>query len=84
MRHQVLSHSVAAGISMMVALKALDHAAIETALFVEHMDKLFNTFNSSSFINSQSMRHSFSETSSQKEFFNNILLWLESLESGST
>ena len=68
----------------MVTLKALDPAAIETALFVEHMDKLFNTFNSNSFTSNQSMRHSFSQTSGHKEFLHNTLLWLESLESGSS
>ena len=40
---QVLSHSLAAGISTMVTLRAVDPAAVETALFVKHMDKLFNT-----------------------------------------
>ena len=42
---QVLSQSVAAVISTMVTLifQTFDPVAIETALFVEHMDKLFNT-----------------------------------------
>lgn len=43
---QVLSHSVAAGISTMVTLQALPEEATHTALFVERMDQLFNAFNS--------------------------------------
>ena len=43
---QVLSHSVAAGISFLVTCKELPEEAIHTAHFVEHFDNLFNTFNS--------------------------------------
>ena len=43
---QVLSHSVAAGISALVTLKHLHDSAKDTAQFVEHFDGLFNTFNS--------------------------------------
>ena len=43
---QVLSHSVAAGISFLVTAKELPEDAIETAELIEHFDALFNTFNS--------------------------------------
>ena len=43
---QVLSHSVAAGISTLVSLKHLPENAMYTAQFVEQFDALFNTFNS--------------------------------------
>ena len=43
---QILSHSVAAGISCLVTCKELPEEAIYTAQFVEHFDNLFNTFNS--------------------------------------
>ena len=43
---QVLSHSVAAGISTTCTLGALPNDAMETAQFVERMDMVFNCFNS--------------------------------------
>ena len=43
---QVLSYSVAAGISTLVSLKHLPESAMYTAQFVEQFDVLFNTFNS--------------------------------------
>ena len=52
---QVLSHSVAAGISFLVTCKELPEEAIHTAHFVEHFDNLFNTFNSRSLRSSQSL-----------------------------
>ena len=45
---QTLSHSVAAGISMLVQLGALPEEAKATASFIERIDRLFNAFNSSS------------------------------------
>ncbi|GFN89473.1 THAP domain-containing protein 9 [Plakobranchus ocellatus] len=46
---QVLSHTVAAGISTMVSFKALPPDATATAQFVEKFDQLFNCFNSRRF-----------------------------------
>ncbi|KAK7490675.1 hypothetical protein BaRGS_00018092 [Batillaria attramentaria] len=46
---QVLSHSVAAGISTLVQMKAPPEEAKHTALFMEHMDQLLNAFNSGNF-----------------------------------
>ncbi|GFO46695.1 transposable element p transposase [Plakobranchus ocellatus] len=43
---QMMSQSVAAGISTMVALGALPSEAKDTALFVDRFDKLFNSINS--------------------------------------
>ena len=43
---QVLSNSVAAGISTLVSLKHLPESAMYTAQFIEQFDALFNTFNS--------------------------------------
>ena len=60
----------------MGTLGALNTAANETALFAEHMEELFNTFNKQS-------ECAFSESSSYKEFLHNTL-WLESLQSGSS
>lgn len=46
---QVLSHSVAVGITTMVSLRALSIEAQTTANFIERIDKLFNCFNSQDF-----------------------------------
>ena len=48
---QVLSHSVAAGISTLVTLKYLPEQAVKTATFVDHFDALFNIFNPASHSN---------------------------------
>ena len=50
---QVLSQSVAAGISALVTLKHLPDSAKDTAQFVELFDGLFNTFNSQTVKTSQ-------------------------------
>ena len=44
-----LSHSVAAGINTLCALKCLPDDASATAVFIETFDQLFNAFNSASF-----------------------------------
>ncbi|GFO38717.1 hypothetical protein PoB_006522200 [Plakobranchus ocellatus] len=44
---QVLSQSVAAGVTTMVALEALQPGAIEAEKFAEPFDRLFKSFNSS-------------------------------------
>ena len=46
---QTLSHSVAAGISTLCALKCLHDDASATAEFIGTFDQLFNAFNSASF-----------------------------------
>ena len=52
---QVLSHSVAAGISTLVVLKQLNEDAKYTAQFIEHFDVLFNCFNSRNLMSSQKL-----------------------------
>ena len=72
---QILSHSVAAGISTLVTLKHLSDSAKDTVQFVEHFDGLFNTFNSQIVKTSQMLGHVFSEKSGH------ISVLKESLES---
>ncbi|GFO35630.1 THAP domain-containing protein [Plakobranchus ocellatus] len=43
---QVLSHTVAAGITTMIKLNAIPPTASTTAEFIDSFDKLFNCFNS--------------------------------------
>ena len=81
---QVLSHSVAAGISTMVTLKALPPEASETALFIERIDQLFNTFNSRLKSSNQKMRHAMSETSGHRQFLEDTLEWMSTLHSRSS
>ena len=65
---QVLSHTVAAGITTMVRLKALEPNASATANFISSMDKLFNCFNSRNFSNKAPMAHAFSASSGHVAF----------------
>ena len=76
---QVLSHSVAAGISTLQRLGHLPEEAKATAEFVEFMDRLFNTFNSSNLNSHQCMGHAISENSGHMEFLNESLIFLNSL-----
>ena len=48
-----LSHSVAAGINTLCALKFLPDDVNATVEFIETFDQLFNAFNSASFKSSQ-------------------------------
>ena len=81
---QVLSHSVAAGVSTMVTGDILPPEADETALFVGRMDQLVNAFNSSSKCSRQKMRRAISEVSGHKEFLQDTLAWLSTLRTNST
>lgn len=76
---QVLSHSVAAGISTLSQLGKLDSDAIHTAKFIELFDKLFNTFNSSSLYCSQQFRNALRNDSEHFEFLDRCLEYLEKL-----
>lgn len=80
---QVLSHTVAAGLSTLHQLKVLPESAIETAKFVENFDQLFNSFNSSSWTSNQKMRHAFTDTSEHKTFLRDMLKWLRTINSNS-
>ena len=78
---EVLSHSVAAGISTLCSLKALPQEAQHTAEFVERMDQLFNVFNSSTLSSTAKMRYAMSENSKHKEFLADCLEWLSQVRS---
>ena len=80
---QVLSHSVAAGISTLVTLKYLPELAVKTATFVDHFDALFNTFNSKSLKSTQQMGHGFQQSSSHHAFLEkslNVLSKIQTLD----
>ena len=80
---QVLSHTVAAGLSTLVESTVLPPEAEETATFAENFDQLFNAFNSATWKANQRMRHAFTATSGHKEFLLCILSWLTTLQSHS-
>ena len=78
---QVLSHSVAAGITTLCMTgDKLDREAIHTAHFLERFDKLFNTFNSSSLYDAHKLRNAISATSDHVNFFKDTLTWLGDLK----
>ena len=77
---QVLSHSVAAGISFLVTAKELPEDAIETAKFVENFDALFNTFNSQKLKSSQRHGNAFRDSSSHHAFLKDSLKFLDSIK----
>ena len=65
---QILSHSVAAGISFLVKVKELQDDAMSTAKFIEHFDALFNTFNSKTLKSSQRHGNAFNDLSHHHAF----------------
>ncbi|XP_025107337.1 uncharacterized protein LOC112572044 [Pomacea canaliculata] len=81
---QVLSHSVAAGISTLVQFGTLPDAAKQTALFIERFDQLFNAFNSSRLSSGRQMGHAMSRSSGHKEFLCDTLQWLRTVETPSS
>ena len=78
---QVLSHSVAAGITTMVSLGALPEDAQHTAVFVERMDRMFNAFNSQTLTSSAPMRHGLSDSSQHVPFLVECNEWLSKVAS---
>ena len=76
---QVLSHSVAAGISTLQRLGHLHQEAKNTAEFVEMMDQLFNAFNSSTLSSSRRFGQAFSNTSGHKQFLEDCFDYLDHL-----
>lgn len=78
---QVMSHSVAAGISTMCSLGALPNEAQHTAQFIETMDRLFNCFNSSGLHSTAKMRYAISDRSEHKTFLLECLDWLSTVKS---
>ena len=77
---EVLSHSVAAGISTLCSLKALPQE-VHTAEFIDRMDQLFNVFNSSTLSSTAKMRYVMPENSKHKEFLADCLEWLSQVRS---
>ena len=76
---QVLSHSVAAGISTLCALGKLDSDASHTAKFIEQVDQMFNAFNSSNLHSSQPFRNAIRNESGHIVFLENCLDYLDKL-----
>ena len=74
---QVLSHSVAAGISALTSLGQLEKEAIETAKFIEQFDSLFNVFNSRSLSASHALKSAIKSGSRHITFLGDCLKWLE-------
>ena len=70
---QVMSHSVASGISTLCKLNEMPKDALYTAEFIEMFDKLFNAFNSGMRYSSQQYRHAVSITSGHVEFLHHCL-----------
>ena len=77
---QILSHSVAAGISCLVTCKELPEEAIYTAQFVEHFDNLFNTFNSRTLRSSQKLGNAFNDSSGHHAFLRESLTYLDKIK----
>ena len=77
---QVLSHSVAAGITTLCLTgDKLPQEAIHTAYFLERFDSLFNTFNSANLHNSHNLRRAMSATSDHVPFLKDTLKWLDAV-----
>lgn len=79
---QVLSHSVASGISLLCSLGQLPKEAMPTAVLCETMDKLFNVFNSYSLFNANKFKRAFSGKMSDHHctFLRSTYQFLSSLE----
>ena len=76
---QVLSHSVASGIALLVSSGIFGQNALPTAHFLENFDQLFNTFNSGNLLSRQKMGHALSERSGHQEFLQSSLEWLQTV-----
>ena len=77
---QVLSHSVAAGISTLSVLGHLDEEAKHTASFIEMFDQIFNAFNSNSLKSSQKFRHAIQNDSGHVHFLEDALKFLDMIQ----
>ncbi|GFN73813.1 transposable element p transposase [Plakobranchus ocellatus] len=77
---QVLSHTVAAGISTMVSFKALPPDATATAQLVEKFDQLFNCFNNRRFNSTSTMAHALTDKSGHIQFLQHTKEWLLQLK----
>ena len=77
---QILSHSVAAGISFLVKVKELQDDALSTEKSVEHFDALFNTFNSKILKSSQRHGNAFNDSSHHHAFLEQSLKFLDDIK----
>ena len=78
---QVLSHSVAAGMSAFIALGALPQEAQPTADFLDKFDQLFNCFNSKCSTSAAPLRYALSAESKHHAFLVDTLSWLKTVRS---
>ena len=79
---QVLSHTVASGMKIMAQWKVISKNAKHTADFIEHMDKLFNSFNSK-VINTgknESMQGAITSSSGHITFLKEMLDYMKRLK----
>ena len=81
---QLLSHSVAVGISVMCSMKHIDEDAMATASFIEKMDSLFDAFNSSSLSNSKKMRTAIRSGSPHISFIKECMQMMSHLKQAGT
>ncbi len=77
---QVLSHSVAAGISTLVTCQYLPQKAQRTADFVKQFDTLFNVFNSRNLNSSQKLGWALSDDSGHISFLQETLEFLNTVQ----
>ena len=76
---QVMSHTVASGISTLSTLGHLPPDASKIAKFIDKFDQLFNAFNSVSTSSSQQFRHAISSTTNHMDFLQNCIKFLNNI-----
>ena len=80
---QILSHTVGAGMNVMIETGRLPQEATPTVELIERMDQLFNAFNGRTYTSPAVMRHAMHDSSGHKEFLNETLAWLKKLKTNS-
>lgn len=76
---QIFSRTVAAGVYTHASLRILPSEAVYTGEFLQNMDKLFDSFNSSSRFHSKECRCALSGTSCHIAFLDDMKKYLQSL-----
>ena len=77
---QILSHSVAAGISFLVKVKELQDNVMSTASFLEHFHALFKTFNSKTLKSLQRHGNAFNDSSHHHALLEQSLKFLDDIK----
>lgn len=77
---QLLSRSVASGLSTFIDFKVIDESARPTVEFIQMMNDLFDTLNSSNFCDSYLYKSAFSGNENQKDFLNKMLTFFQTLK----